>query len=131
MMAEIIWTDKKRTFLGLPWSFTRYSLTKDKLLTQTGFLRRNEEEVRLYRILDVTLRRSLMQRLFGLGTVHCCSADSSTPEFDIKSVKNSQAFKDLFSDAIEESRRKNRVSGREYMQGADDDSIEAHDMETL
>lgn len=29
---SIIWTDKKRwTFFGLPFTFTRYSLTEDKL----------------------------------------------------------------------------------------------------
>lgn len=117
MAATVVWTDKKRTFLGLPWSFTRYTLTEDKLLVTTGFFRRNEEEVRLYRILDVTLRRSLWQRILGLGTVHCCSADHSTPEFDIENVKKSHDFKELFSDTIEACRLKSRVGGREVLAG--------------
>lgn len=33
-----IWTDKKRTFLGLPISFTRYFLTEKKLIVRTGVL---------------------------------------------------------------------------------------------
>lgn len=56
---EIIWRDRKRPFLGLPWSFTIYTLTEEKLLVKTGILRQKEEEVRLYRIMDVTLKRSL------------------------------------------------------------------------
>lgn len=80
----VVWQDRKRIIFGLPWTFTKYVLTKEKLLIQTGILSTKEEEVRLYRIMDVTLRRSLAQRLFGLGTIHCCSADKSTPEFDIK-----------------------------------------------
>ena len=30
-MANLLWTDKKRPFLGLPWSFTRYTITPEKL----------------------------------------------------------------------------------------------------
>ena len=54
---EIIWRDRKRPFLGLPWSFTIYTLTEEKLLVKTGILRQKEEEVRLYRIMDATLAR--------------------------------------------------------------------------
>ena len=42
---DYIWTDKKRTFLGLPLSFTRYILTEKKLITQTGFLSIHEDEL--------------------------------------------------------------------------------------
>ena len=30
-----IWKDRKRTFLGLPWSFTVYYLTEEKLNCRT------------------------------------------------------------------------------------------------
>ena len=73
-MAKTVWKDRKRTLFGLPWSFTRYYLTEDKLIIETGFLSRREEEIRLYRILDITLQRPFAQRLFGLGTVHLCTA---------------------------------------------------------
>lgn len=120
-MADILWKDRKRTFLGLPWSFTRYSLTREKLLIDVGFLRRNEEEVRLYRILDISLRRSLGQRILGIGTIHCCSADKSSPEFDIKNIKQPVVVKDMLSELVEEERNKKRVSGREFMVADEDD----------
>ncbi len=119
------WYDRKRTFLGLPLSFTRYFLTEEKLLVRTGFLSMKEEEVRLYRILDVTLKRSLRQRIFGLGTIHCCSADKSTPEFDILSVKNSEWVKETLSDLVEQERSRKRISGRECL--SDDDFDQMHD----
>ena len=72
--------------------------------------------------MDVTLNRKLGQRVFGLGTIHCCSADKSTPEFDIKNIKNSEKVKDLLSDKIEQERQKKRVSGREYMHADDIDN---------
>lgn len=119
-MAEIVWKDRKRTFLGLPWSFTRYSCTREKLIIDIGFFRRREEEIRLYRVLDITLKRSLGQRILGIGTIHCCSADKSTPEFDIVNIKRPVVTKNLLSDLIEEERTRKRVSGREFMMDTDD-----------
>ncbi|MEE0756827.1 MULTISPECIES: PH domain-containing protein [Allofournierella] len=116
----VVWQDRKRIIFGLPWTFTKYVLTKEKLLIQTGILSTKEEEVRLYRIMDVTLRRSLAQRLFGLGTIHCCSADKSTPEFDIKWIPDSAAVKEKLSDLVEAERMAKRVSGREFMTDVDD-----------
>ena len=72
---DVKWKDRKRIIFGLPWSFTRYRLTDDKLIVSTGLFSINEEEIRLYRIMDVTLKRSLGERLWGLGTIHICSSD--------------------------------------------------------
>ena len=121
---EYIWKDRKRTFLGLPWSFTSYALTEDKLIVNTGFLSKKQEEVRLYRIMDLTLNRPIGQRLFGLGTIHCCTADKSTPEFDISKIKNSEAVKNLLSDLVEEQREEKRIAAREFMDAADFDHDE-------
>lgn len=112
---EILWWDRKRTIFGLPLSFTVYTLTGDKLLIDTGFLNKKQEEVMLFRITDVTLERKLSQRIFGLGTIHCCSADKTTPEFDIKNIKNSMEIKELLSKEVFRERKENRVSSREIL----------------
>ena len=109
-MSEYLWTDRKRTIFGLPLSFTVYKLTEE-----TGFLSKKEEEIRLYRILDITLNRPLGQRLFGVGTIHCCSGDKSSPEFDIQKIKNPVAIKNLLSDLVEKQRDEKRISAREFM----------------
>lgn len=116
--TEYVWKDRKRTILGLPLSFTTYKLTEEKLYIETGFLSKKEEEVRLYRIMDLTLNRPLGQRIFGLGTIHCCTADKSTPEFDIRKIKDSRNVKNMISDMVEKEREAKRVSSREFM---DDD----------
>ena len=118
---EYLWRDRKRTFLGLPWSFTVYKLTEEKLLIETGFFSKKEEEIRLYRIMDLTLRRSFGERLFGLGTVHCCTADKSTPEFDILKVKKAKEVKNLISDLVEKQRDAKRITAREFMDDGDED----------
>lgn len=121
---EYIWKDRKRIIFGLPWTFTVYKLTKEKLLIETGFLSKKEEEVRLYRIMDLTLMRPLRERLWGLGSIHCCTADRSTPEFDIRRVKNSGTVKNLLSDLVEQQRQEKRVSAREYMSEDDHDTLD-------
>lgn len=119
--VKILWQDRKRPIFGLPLSFTKYKLLEDKLLIDSGVLSVNQEEIRLYRIMDLTLRRSIWQRIFGVGTIHCCSADKSTPEFDIKDVKNSFNVKEILSSQVEKERDKKRVSGREFFNDVDDE----------
>ena len=124
------WKDRKRIIFGLPWSFTRYRLTDDKLIISTGLFSIKEEEIRLYRIMDITLKRTLGERLWGLGTIHVCSSDKTTPEFDIKRIRQSVDVKEMLSDMVETARRKNRVSAREFM-AADsvDDDMDDDDMQ--
>ena len=123
---DYIWKDRKRIIFGLPWTFTRYYLTKDKLIIDTGFLNRVEEEIRLYRIMDITLKRPLGQRLWGLGTIHLCSGDRSTPEINIKRIKKSSDFKNMLSDMVEAQREEKRISAREYIGGLDDFDEDEH-----
>ena len=123
------WKDRKRIIFGLPWSFKRYRLTDDKLIISTGLFSIREEEIRLYRIMDITLKRTLGDRLWGLGTIHVCSSDKTTPEFDIKRIRQSVDVKEMLSDMVETARRKNRVSAREFMAAdAVDDDMDDDDM---
>lgn len=121
MEQEIVWKDRKRVWCGLPWTFTKYELSKQKLTIKTGFFTQNQDEVRLYRILDLSLKRSLLQRMFGLGTINCHSVDKTMKNFEIKNIKDSEHVKNKLSDLIEEARRENRVSSREFMSEIDDD----------
>lgn len=119
---DILWNDRKRlTLFGLPWTFTKYICTSEKFLIQSGVFSTKEEEVRLYRILDLTLERSLLQRLFGLGTIVCDTVDKSSPKLVIKNVKNSRKAKELLSELVEKERVKKRVSSREVMAAEDEE----------
>ena len=115
-----IWQDKKKPIFGLPLSFTKYKMTSEKLIIENGFLSIAQDEVRLYRIMDVSVKCSLIQRIFNVGTIHCCSADKTLPEFDIKDVKNPIQVKDLISKNVEEERTRKRIAGREFMEFDED-----------
>lgn len=115
MSESPLWRERKRTVFGLPLSFTTYTLTDTRLIIKKGIFNISEEEIRLYRILDITLKRSFEERIFGLGTIHLCTADQSTPEIDIARIKNSREVRTLLSDRVEEERSERYVGIREYM----------------
>ncbi|MDD6345875.1 MAG: PH domain-containing protein [Oscillospiraceae bacterium] len=110
-----IWTDKKRTFLGLPISFTRYFLTEKKFIMRTGFLSITEEEIDLYKITDKKLTLSFGQRIFGCGSITIFSRDTDTPDTVIKSVKNPRKVLELLDKNIEMQRDKYRTRGRDLI----------------
>ena len=113
-MANILWHDRKRYF-GLPISFTKYSMSEDRLFVETGLLNLSQDEVRLYRILDLKLKRSLGQRIFGVGSIIVSSSDKSLGTFEIKNIKNSANVKEMLSVQVEQQREAKRVYTRENM----------------
>lgn len=119
--AKYVWEDRKRTVFGLPLSFTRYKLTKNKLVIDIGFWKRSEDEIRLYRITDITLVRSFRERIWGLGTIHCCSGDKTSPEFNISHIKHPREIKEMLSDMIEEERMLHKVGIREVVDDEHED----------
>ncbi|SOB98185.1 PH domain-containing protein [Pseudobutyrivibrio ruminis] len=126
-MANILWHDRKR-HLGLPISFTKYSMSEDRLFVETGFFNLEQNEVRLYRILDLQLKRSLGQRIFGVGSIIVSSSDKSLGTFEIRNVKHSANVKEMLSVQVEQQREAKRVYTRENMvDDVDDNDIHEGD----
>lgn len=117
---KYLWKERKRNALGLPWTFTTYALSEDRLFVNTGLLKTVENEVRLYRVLDISMSRTLSQKIFKIGTIQIASADKTLGNFELKNIKNPAQVKEQISQLVEENREKKRVSNREYM-GDDDD----------
>ena len=127
---EILWEDRKRPFLGLPISFTKYRLSEDRLFINTGFFTLKEDEIRLYRILDIEFTATLYQRIFGIGTLRIKSSDKSAGNFEIKHIKKPRDVKELLSKRVESERDKKRVINREMM-GIDNDFDNEEAQQTL
>lgn len=119
-----IWKDRKR-FLGMPLSFTRYALSDDRLFLSVGFFSVKDEELLLYRIRDISMKRSLWQRIFGVGTVTVRSSDKSTPTLELKNIKHPQDFKELLHENVEACKLRRRMRVGEMItdiDGTDDDA---------
>ncbi len=109
------WKDRRRLAIGLPWTFDRFRLTNEKLLIVTGFFNIKEEEIKLYRVVDLELTKSFGQRLFGMGTVVVKSSDKTLPQAILKNIKKPNEVKDLISELVEKERLAKRVSSNEMM----------------
>ena len=120
---EYLWKDRKRYF-GLPLSFTRYSLSEDRLFTSVGFLNIRDDEILLYRVRDIDTSRSLWQRLFGVGTGVVASSDKTMPNLVLKNIKDPNFVKELIHKQVEETKIKRRVRFGEIMTDADGDGID-------
>ena len=115
METNYVWKDRKRIWCGLPWTFTKYALSDDRLFITSGFFKTVSDEVRLYRILDLSLTRGFLQKIFGLGSIEVTSAEKSMGNFVIKNIKKSADVKEQLSQLVEKNRESKRVSNREFM----------------
>ncbi len=132
-MPEMIWQDRKR-FLGMPITFTKYSMSEDRLFVKRGLLNLNQEEILLYRVRDISLKRSLGQRIFGVGSVIVFSSDQTTPSLELRNIKNSEDVKEMLHEQVEEMKLQRRVRIGELMDGGyeqddfDDDGLADDEM---
>ncbi len=115
-----LWKDRKRHF-GLPLSFTRYSLSEDRLFYSVGLLNIRDSEVILYRVRDIDTHRGLWQRLFGVGTITVYSSDKSTPVLQLQNVKDPVFVKELIHKQVEENKSRARFRVGEVMSNQIDD----------
>ncbi len=117
---DIVWKDRKH-ILGMPISFTRYYIKNGRLYLSKGLLNTEENELLLYRILDVKFKRSLADKIFGVGTITLFTCDKTDNVLVIHKVKNSAKVRDLISNMVEEARAQIRVTGKEIYGVGDDD----------
>ena len=83
---DLLWKERKRIWCGLPLTFTVYSYDSERFYVKSGFLNQRQDEVRLYRVQDLTVTRSLSQRIFGMGTILVNSSDKTLGDFEIKNI---------------------------------------------
>lgn len=107
---EPVFTERKRLlFFGLPWTFTKYIIKPDVLTTDAGFFRIEENDCYMYKVQDVRLTATLVERMFKLGTVICYTGDVTDKELKLVHIKHAREVKDYILKASETARRKRRT----------------------
>ena len=126
-MGEILFRQRKRNWCGLPWSFTVYSFDDERIFIKSGVFNIREDEIRLYRVLDLSLKRTFGQRIFGMGTITVDSSDKTMKCFEIKNIKNAREVKEQLSQLVEAERQRKRITGREFLSDHDHDGFDDYD----
>ena len=120
MNKNTVWKDRKH-FMWFPISFTKYEIKNERLYQETGLFNTHYDELLLYRITDLCLKRSLAQKIFGTGTIVLSTKADSDKEVLLKNVKNPKEVKDLISHLVEEARDRKKVVGKEFFDDSSDD----------
>lgn len=116
---------KRWLFLGLPFTFTKYTVNEDVITINDGLLNTKENDCYLYKVQDVELQISLAERIFGLGTVACYTGDNTHPQLFLSHIKHAREIKNYILKASEEARRKRRTLNTLNIDAGDIDEIDA------
>ena len=107
---EVKYCERKRLlFFGLPWTFTKYTITPSMLTIDQGLLKTEENDCYMYKVQDVEHTASIWERMVGLGTIVCYTGDTTHPKLLIEHIRNSKAIKEFILKESEEARLKRRT----------------------
>jgi hypothetical protein len=85
----------------------RYLLTTQRFIHELGILRRVSDRIEVLDMDDIVFEQSLLDRLFGVGSIRILSHDISTPRFVLRGIDDVRRVANLFDDArIAERRRR-------------------------
>lgn len=114
------WSDRSRIF-GLPITFTKYSMSDDRIFCEKGLLNMKFEEILLYRVRDISMKITLGQRIFGVGSILLQSSDKTAPVLEIKNVKNPRQVKEMIHQQVEQVKKQRRMRFGEVLEDPTDD----------
>jgi uncharacterized membrane protein YdbT with pleckstrin-like domain len=103
-METTIWQGKPFQF-GLP-SFTKYMITDSRIIVEKGVFTKRRDEIRLYRVRDIAVTRSLIKRIFRIGDITVYSTDTSSPQYVLRNIRQTANVADLLGEAAESARLK-------------------------
>ena len=119
------WSDRSR-ILGMPITFTKYSMSDDRIFCEKGLLSVKFEEILLYRVRDISMKITLGQRIFGVGSILLQSSDKTSPVLELKNIKNPREVKEMIHRQVEEIKVPRRMRFGEILEDpSDEDSFDS------
>lgn len=82
----------------------RYRLTTYRFFHDTGLLSRTGNRIEVIDVDDVTVRQGLIERFFGVGTLHIVSSDRTDPDLSLPGIDDVRRVADL----VDSTRRAER-----------------------
>jgi len=88
---------------------TYYEVTAERIEWNRGIFDRRVDNLDMFRVIDLKLRRSTLDCIFGIGTVVLTTTDKSDPEFAFEKVRDSRKLYDVIKKASLEADRRTSV----------------------
>jgi len=86
-----------------------YEVCDDRIEWSRGILDRRVDNIDMFRVIDLKMRRSLLDCIFGVGTVALITTDKTDPEFVFEKVRGCRDLYDIIKKASLEADRKTGV----------------------
>ena len=115
---------KRLLFFGLPWTFTKYTISPSFLTISQGLFNTTEDDCYMYKIQDVKLTKSFGEKLFGLATITCYSGDVTHKEIKLEHIKHADEIKTYLLKTSEDARIKRRTLNTIDISAHDCDDVE-------
>jgi uncharacterized membrane protein YdbT with pleckstrin-like domain len=99
-------------YMAVQWLIIRcrqYELTTERIRIKTGILSKRTDELELYRVEDIILIEPFTERLFGLGSIHMTTNDTSTPSLRIETIRGAARLREELRKCVEACRDRKRV----------------------
>jgi len=87
----------------------RYIITSEQLIIQRGVLTRTSDYIELYRVVDFSENRDILEQLFGLKTVWIFSGDRTNPKLDIYGIRENIDVVNIVRTRVEYNKRRKGI----------------------
>lgn len=102
-----LWVGKPFYF-GLP-SFTKYRITNQRIIAESGILTKRTVEFELFRIKEVSVKRNIIERIFNFGDITVHSTYSRYERYILRNIKDSEHVKDIIRNAVIENTERRKI----------------------
>jgi hypothetical protein len=86
-----------------------YEITSDRVEWSRGIFDRRVDNLDMFRVVDLKMRRSILDCILGIGTVALITTDKTDPNFVFRKMKNSRALYDIIKRASLDADRRTNV----------------------
>jgi len=100
--------------IGLLYSWlvrlsTEYRLFPESLEVESGIISRRIENIQLFRVRDLGLAQSILNRLAGVGDIIVTSTDQSAPHYRVRGVEDPRDVYDRLRELVAKSQATRRT----------------------
>ena len=87
----------------------RYEVTADRIEWSRGVLDRKIDNLDMFRVIDKRMRRTLLDCIFGVGTITLVTTDKTSPNFTFQKIRRPRQLYDIIKKASLEADKRGSV----------------------